>query len=179
MCLRPSQRGTHALAKLPRDLRLRCPYGHQDIQNVAAPDHVYRQATQSFEGVALQLLHPGLLDLGAAPARAVRLEGPFRGFPEGRHVDPALCGQRVAATPGKLPVLECLVPGFGQADERIAAQTDVAPLAVDGDSLDPGLRSTRRDIEIEGAAVPIQACIRQRFDFGGGESSHVFPTTIP
>ena len=176
MGLGPSQDRADSLAKFARGLRLHGPDRRQHAQHVLASDPVHAHVAERREGVPLQLLQPVFRDLGITLARPVRIEGPFRRFPECRYPGAALRFPWIAAGPCEPAILEGLVPGFGETHQRKSTQTVVATLTVDSESLDPTFRSTGCDGEIERASVAMQARFEQRTSLRHGEPSHISPT---
>ena len=84
-----------------------------------------------------------------APAGVLVVPDPFSGGGEGQHaVSAVLLGQRVTGGPGELAVVEGLFAGFFERNEREAAESEVATLASNHESLDPTPRSGGSDEEV-------------------------------
>ena len=144
-----------------------------------AADLIHPSVADDWECVALERLLPVGRVLAATPTWPIRLERLFDGLPEGWSLGLALRGQRIAARAGELPILECLVPCLRQTDQREGSQAKVVAAPIDSESLYPGPRAGRGDVQIEGAAVAVQARPRDGLGLGGGEFAHIFPTLLP
>ena len=64
------------------------------------------------------------------------------------------------------------------AEDTEAAQTDVVAFAVDGDSLDPVLRTASLHIQVACAAVAVPAGLGERFPLAACQASRVVPTSV-
>ena len=69
----------------------------------------------------------------------------------------AFVPQRVAARAGELAVGERPLAGFGQRDEREAAEAEHARLAADHEPLHPTSRPGRVDVQVQAVAISVAA----------------------
>ena len=174
--LAPAESRAYALPELAGDFGLLRPQRSQDGRHVFATDLVHRHIAEPREDVALHLLQPVCGNYFAAPPWPVRLERQLGCFAECRLPGPALLPERVSASPDQSPVLEGLVAGLSQTDERESAQADVAAFSVNRDSLDPALGAPRCHVQIERRVGPVHAGLLERLRLRGREPIHAFPT---
>ena len=179
MSLRPSKRCANRLAELARLFRSRRPQRLKRAQDIFATDPVDLLVTEVREGVLFHRLPPFLSDFLATPARPVRFIGPLGGLLERRHPSLALFGEWIAPVSDGDAVGEGPLARFCERDNRKRPETEIAALAVNRDSLDPRLRSARRDGQIERRIGPVHPRFRERFRRCRGELSHIFPTSQP
>ena len=177
--LTPRQCGANAPSKLARLLRFAGPQWSEDSQHVLAADAVDAHVAEDRECVSFERGRPVLVGLWIAPARPVRLDGLFGRFAEGRDPGFDLLGERIPSVGDGDAVGEGSLPCLGETNDREAAQTDVVPSSVYGDSLNPALRTAALDAQIECVAVAVPAGPGERFRLGECQSCHVVPTSVP
>ena len=112
-------------------------------------DPIDAHIAQDREGMPFHRLPPFCGDFLATPARPIRLIGPLSRFPKGRRLVLALFGKGIAPVSDGDAVCEGPFARFCERDNRKRPKTQIAALAVNRDSLDPRLRSNRRDGQIE------------------------------
>ena len=76
--------------------------------------------------MAFERLEPSHRVLDVAPARAVRFEDPFGRLAKGRHVGPALLGERIAAGRDQRAVARCRLSRLGEPDIGETPEADIA-----------------------------------------------------
>ena len=173
MSFSPTEGRADTLAHLATDLRLAGPNWRQHPQHVFAPDAVDRHVADGRECVPFQLLKPIRRDPGVTPTRPIGRERRLGRRPKGRHPGLALRRQRAAPSTCQPSVLECRLACFGKCRERPAAQPNIAALAVDGESLNPRLRTTARHAQKERTPVALHAGLGERPNLRGCQLRHV------
>ena len=144
MRLCPSEHCTDPLPELSCHLRLAGPKRSEDAQHVFAADLIHAPITQDWVGMLRHRTSPVRRRFRVPPARPVRFEGLHRSLAENRNLGLALVRERITASACQPSILECLVACLGECHERKPAQTDIAALTLDGESLNPRLRSAGR-----------------------------------
>ena len=167
--LTPFERRADVTAHASGRFGLGGPDGRQHGQDILPDDSVHGKRAKALHGVALQLLHPVLGHLFAAPARAERFVRGLGGFPESRHLDLTFCGQRIAALACDPAVLVRGLACLGERHPSAAAKPDVVAFAVDRQALDPLFGAARRDSHEKRVAVSVQSRLVDRTDHFDGE----------
>ena len=183
MSLRPLEDSADALANPARSLRRGPPDRRQNAENVLLVDGVHRHVAEDRVGVAFKRLTPGHRVFAVTPAWTVRFEDLFGRLAKGRHVDPALLGEWIAARRDQRAVARRRLARLGEPHIGEAPEADIAPPPPVLDALYPGARVTTSDLQIEPLTVTVHAGRLERPQPSRRQLSHraipSLPTRIP
>ena len=130
----------------------------EDLQHVGARDLRDRHLPDAREGVPLEGQDPLAAVRPISPAGLLLFYHTRGGFGEARYALPTtLLGKRVAALAGQLTVGQRLFPGLGEADQRDAAEPELAAPTPDEQALNPASGSARLDEEVQTVAVRVSS----------------------